>query len=148
MSSRRQQLIDAIKIRFAAITTANGYETNLGNSLDEWRTEAFEPSELPGINLRDESEPVTYANKNSGSVLRKLNVVADLVFQETDLSATLARSGLADVEAAIAVDPTWGGLAKLTIQDESRLMTDERGRWLGGARIAFTIEYFTSPFTP
>jgi hypothetical protein len=148
MSSRRQQIIDAVKARFATITPENDYETNLGNSLDEWRTEAFDDSELPGINLRDESEPVTYASKQSGSVLRQLNIVADLIFKEADCSATLARAGLAEVEKAIAVDPTWGSLAKLTIMNVSRLMTDDKGMWLGGAQIAFTIEYFTAPFNP
>jgi hypothetical protein len=148
MSSRRQQIVDAVKTRFAAITVENEFDTNLGNSLHEWRTEQFEDSELPGINLRDESEPVSYASKSSGSVLRQLKIGADLVFQEEDVSASLARAGLADVERAIALDPSWGGLARLTIMNESRLMTDERGIWLGGARITFTIEYFTKPFEP
>jgi hypothetical protein len=148
MSSRRQQIIDAIKTRLTAITTVGGYVTNLGNSLDEWRTTPFSEEELPGINLKDISEPVTYASRNSGSVLRQLNVIADLVFKETDCSATLARAGLADVETAIAVDPTWGSLARQTIMSESRLMTDENGLWLGGSRISFTVEYFTKPFTP
>ena len=147
MSSRRQQIVDAIKTRFTAITVANGYVTNLGNSLDEWRTTPFTEEELPGINLRDEVEPVSYASKLSGSVQRQLNIVADLILKETDCSATLARAGLADVERAIAVDPTWGGLARLTIMKESRLMTDDKGMWLGGARIAFTIEYYSKPFT-
>jgi hypothetical protein len=148
MSSRRQQIINAIKTRFAAITAGDTYATSLGNSLDEWRTTPFEEAELPGINLKDISEPVTYASKNSGSVLRQLNVIADLVFKEADCSATLARAGLADVEKAIAVDPMWGGLAARTLMTESRLMTDENGLWLGGARVAFTVEYFTKPFTP
>ncbi|HWT00198.1 MAG TPA: hypothetical protein VN256_08120 [Pyrinomonadaceae bacterium] len=154
MTSRRQQIVDEVKERLALITTANEYapghnfETDLGLSLSEWRTEAFAEEELPGINLRDESESVTYKDKHSGSVMRQLNVVADLVFKETDVSATLARKGLADVERAVAVDPTWGGRARLTIMRESRLMTDDKGNWLGGARVALTVEYFTRPWEP
>ncbi len=148
MASRRQNIITAVKTRFAAIRATNGYATNIGQRVEEFRTTPFDASELPAINLLDTVEPVSFDNKNRGSHLRQLTVVANLVLAESAHSATQARAALADVEKAIASDPRWGGLATRTLPKQGRLMVDDKGLWLGGAQVEFVIEYFTAPWEP
>ena len=36
--SKRQKIVDAVKTRMAAILTAGGYATNLGQNVEEWST--------------------------------------------------------------------------------------------------------------
>ncbi|HEX8773258.1 MAG TPA: hypothetical protein VF735_06595 [Pyrinomonadaceae bacterium] len=141
--SRRQQIIDAMKTRFSAITTAGGYATNIGNQVHEWRTTEIPADGLPAQSLRDPVDEVTLPDKDSLMHRHHLNVILDLVIQESAEQATEARKALADVVKAIGVDPTWGGLAARTLPRREQIMTDAQGNWLGGARMEFVVEYDT-----
>jgi hypothetical protein len=152
VSSRRQKIVDEIKARFALITTAHGYQTSLGNSVHEWRTEAFEASQLPALIIRDELQETPLPDKNTGCWLRRLNVTVDLVVAEAAEQAENARKALADVVKAIGTDPLWKDedgkeLAERTVPGNERIMTDKEGNWIGGARLEFVIEYFTAPWS-
>lgn len=50
---KRQQIIDAITELCAGITIENGYETDAGAKVFEWRTAALESEELDSIIIED-----------------------------------------------------------------------------------------------
>lgn len=151
MASLRQKLVDRMRLRFAGITVAGGYQTNLGQSLHEWRSERL-PADANGLILRDEVAQTPLPEKNTGRWKRCLKVAVDLVIAESAEQATEARKALADVVKAIGVDPLWKDadgheLADRTIPGDEHIMADREGNWIGGARLEFVIEYFTAPWS-
>ncbi len=155
MPNRRQKLVDALRVRFEAITPANDYETEVGNSVHEWRSEKLSEDDdalMPALLFRDDLVETPLPDKNTGSWKHLLRVTVDIVIGEDAEQATEARKALADVVKAIGVDPLWkdpdgNELAERTIPGDERIMTDKEGNWLGGARLEFTIEYFTVPWS-
>lgn len=114
MPGKRQQIVNAIKARLAGITTANGYQTDIGLKQTEWNPGPKgadpEADELPGHDIRDEVEAAEVTNKNSGTFDRALEIVVIAELKEAGPGATLARQALEDLIQAVGIDPTWGGL--------------------------------------
>lgn len=150
MPGKRQQIVNAVKTRFAAITTANGYQTDIGLKQTEWNPGPKgadpEADELPGHDIRDEVETTAIKDKNSGSYDRELEIVVIAELKEADASATLARKALEDMIKAVSVDPTWGSLARRTIPLEEDINVDELGQQIGAARLKFKVEYSRRPW--
>jgi hypothetical protein len=147
MSSIRQQLIDKVKTRFAGITTAGGYATNIGSHQFEWLMTPLESSDLPAHIIRDEVEDTTITEKNAGHLSRSLKITVDLVLAESDATAANARKAIADVIKAVGVDDKWGGLARRTLPVRDEIMADPEGQRVSGARVTFTIDYGRSAWT-
>jgi hypothetical protein len=150
LPGKRQQIVDAVKERFALITTANGYQTDIGLKQTEWNPGPKgadpEADELPGHDIRDEVETTAIKDKNSGSYDRELEIVVIAELKEADASATLARKALEDMIKAVSVDPTWGSLARRTIPLEEDINVDELGQRIGAARLKFKVEYSRRPW--
>jgi hypothetical protein len=146
VSSKRQQLVNKVKERFAAITTANGYQTNIGAQLTEWHLSPKEPAQLPGLDVRDETEETVVENKNSGVYERKLQITAIAELLETTETATQARKAEADIIRAVGVDQTWGGLARRTLPETADVTVDDKGQRIGAVRVVFQIEYSRKPW--
>jgi hypothetical protein len=142
---KRQQIVDRVKERFAGITTANGYQTEIGLKQTEWNPGPKgadpEADELPGHDIRDEVERTVVSNKNSGLFERQLEITVIAEVKEAGPGATLARRALEDMIKAVGVDPTWGGLAARTLPDEDDVTVDELRQQIGAARLKFTVEY-------
>ena len=145
--------MDAVKERLAAITTANGYQTNLGARQHEWLSRKLNPDELPAHVVRDgEAKPVFEEGGRDASQFKwRLPFTVDLIFPEEGATVEQARLGIADVYQAISVDDTWKvateddgeeELAARTVPVSDRVMSDKEGNFLGGARIEFFIEYY------
>lgn len=150
---RRQQIIDAVKARFALISTANGYQTECGMRLTEWhpgpKDASADADQLPGLDLRDAVEKAVVGdrvNRNSGLVERRLRLAVIAELREADATAAEARKAQADVERAIGVDQTWGGLAKYSVPVEADIVVDEKGQRVSGARVIFDVVYFRAPW--
>lgn len=150
MPGKRQQIVNAVKARFALITIANGYQTDIGLKQTEWNPGPKgadpEADELPGHDIRDEVETTVVKDKNAGSYDRELEIVAIAELKEADASATLARKALEDMIKAVSVDPTWGSLARRTIPLEEDINVDELGQQIGAARLKFKVEYSRRPW--
>ncbi len=56
--SKRQQIISAIKTGLQSITIANGYETDLGSSIYEWRLAEYQSMELPSAGNHERRSPI------------------------------------------------------------------------------------------
>lgn len=155
MANRRQKLVDAMRARFESITTENAYETGIGNSVHEWRSEKLPEEDealFPALLFRDVLGETPLPEKNTGRWKHLLHVTVDIVIGESAEQATEARKALADVIKAIGVDPLWKDgsgqeLAERTIPGDERIMADKEGNWIGGARLEFVIEYFTAPWS-
>lgn len=147
MSSKRQQIVDAVKTRFATITKANGYETDIGLKQTEWHLTPKEQDDLPGHDIRDEVEKtIIPENKNAGVYERRLKITVITEVPEGDATATESRKALADMIKAVGVDPKWGGLARRTLPDTDDVTVDEQGARTGAARLTMHIEYSRSPW--
>ena len=94
----RQTLIDNIKTQLQTITTGNGYETNLGSNVFEWRETPLQQSELPGIVIRDPSNQQTKTFGKHESVL-KLEIEI-----YTQGLPVVTRKAIADVIKCIGVE--------------------------------------------
>ncbi len=150
MPGKRQQIVDAVKTRLALITTANGYQTDIGLKQTEWNPGPKgadpEADELPGHDIRDEVETTEVKDKNSGTFDRALEIVVIAELKEAGPGATLARKALEDLIKAVGVDPTWGGLARRTLPVEDDINVDELGQQIGAARLRFKVEYSRRPW--
>jgi hypothetical protein len=147
VSSKRDQIFAAVKARFATITVAAGYQTDIGANVLEWQLTALDNGQLPASLLSDPVEETsTEGSKNSATYTRLLTIVAQLVLAETDATATMARKALADVIKAIGTDDKWGGLARRTLPKKDELVVDSESARIGGARIEFIVEYSRAPW--
>lgn len=146
--SLRQQLVDAVLARFALITTANSYQTNIGANLEEWRTTPLGENETNFLNVRDTEDVIQPdpQGPNSGKRTWALLISAEAVMAETGQNAQHARKAIADIKKAIAIDQTWGGLARRTDEVSDSLMHDRSGARLGGALVQFKIVTSRQPF--
>jgi hypothetical protein len=147
---QRQQIVDAVKTRFALITIANGYQTDIGQKQTEWnpgpRGADPESDELPGHDIRDEDETAEIKDKNSGTYSRSLEIVALGYVKEAGDGAALTRKALEDMIRAVGKDPTWGGLARRTLPDTEGIAVDELGQRVGVAHLKFKVEYSRRPW--
>ena len=156
MPGKRQQIIDAVKARFAQIRTANEYapglhyQTDIGLKQTEWHPGPKgadpEADELPGHDIRDEVERAVVENKNAGVFERQLEITAIAEVREEGAGAPRARQALEDMIRAVAVDTTWGGLARRTLPAEDDISVDELGQQVSAARLRFIVEYSRRPW--
>jgi len=145
--SKRQQIVTAIDTRLKTIKTVNGYETNAGDNVYEFWDIALEGDELPAIIWRDgaeDSELLVNTTQN-----RTLTV--ELTLQALGVTApAILRKLIADVEKAILVDNTWGGLAIFTsvMNVVDTFDVEHKDRRMGVCRTTFTVLYRTGYLNP
>lgn len=139
MSIKRQQIVDAIKTRFQGITIANGYNSNLGSNVFEWRVTNLNNTEFPACVYRD----VTNIRQEGaiGSFRWALNIEIQLI-TDGGTSAAEIRKIIADVYKAIGTDSKWSGIAVTTEQPESDEMdVEQHEKKQAGALIKLSIIY-------
>lgn len=117
MATVREQVVDAVASRFRQILVANGYNTDVGNSVYIWKDTAFSVEELPALNIRDESSDIEDLTNKQETI--RLNFRTDIVVSNSNPIPTI-RAILEDVRKAISVDETFGGLVLYT-----RMVGDE-----------------------
>lgn len=148
--SIRQQIMTALDTRMKAILTAGGYETDLGTSVFEWRTENLDDSQLPALVWRDIAAGVSDQADDGaamGSHAHALTVEIEIITSGSTAPAAV-RKMIADVYKAIGVDDTWGGLALATAPREDETEHDQAEKKIAGATIRAVIIYETLSFDP
>lgn len=126
MSSRRQQILDAVAARCRAIS--NGYEfvvngdtytcgSDIGEAVFLRRVEPLDESEAKALNIID-SEAAASAVAG-GYTEYGLRVAIDCLYRNDD--GTLAEQAARDVLSAIGSDPYWGNLAEATVLEGADL---------------------------
>ena len=142
VDSKRQQIMTAIDTRLKAIKIVNNYETNAGNNVYEFWDIALEDDELPAIIWRDGAED----SELLVSTTQDRTLTIELVLQALGVTApAILRKLIADVEKAIAVDYTWGGLAIFTsvMNIVDTFDVEYKDRRVGACRTRFTVLYRT-----
>ena len=138
--SIRQQIISSLDVRLKTILVANGYQTDVGASVFDWRAEAFEEGDLPALIYRDTVCSTEISNISSYTHSMTVEVIA-VVANETPMA--IIRQIIADLDKAIGVDDRWGNLAVLTQRtgDESGVEIDEKK--FAGCRMTMVITFRT-----
>jgi hypothetical protein len=151
--SVRQQIIDAMKTRFAGITKANGYNSDLGNSVLDWDTETSgsDPSDwkLPFCNIKDGNSECFI--EVMGLFSHELAIDIEVFCTKGKSTAAEIRLILEDIFAAIGVDDTWGGLAQYTMFEDNdgtrrsiNLVVEQYNKTIARATIKTKVLYRTN----
>ncbi len=145
VNSRRQRIVDRIKVLLATINTSNGFRTCVGDNLFEWKTFDFQDTELPGIDVRDTSETVNVVGGRHFYTL--------LIEIEAKVSASTStqkgRHVLADIIKLMGQNFNLNNLAHKITPVENELLDFEQGnKKQGTVLIKFEVEYATKAFQP
>ena len=129
MADKRDQIMSAVVAGMKNILDENGYNSDLGANVFEWRPKIIDPSgsgyvpteqdELPALHVRDPLDKAVTIEQD-GSEDHDLTLELEIAHEGGATGAAM-RGQIADVRKAIGVDVTWGGLAS----DISREMTAE-----------------------
>lgn len=125
MAVKRNTLMAAVVARFQLITTVNGYYSNLGSNVFEWRPRILsetgggyvptEQDELPALHVRDALDEVTAINLK-GEETHSLTLELEIAHEGGATGVTMRRQ-IADVLKAISTDTKWNGAAISTSQE-------------------------------
>lgn len=148
----RQQIVNAIKLRFEGITIANGYNTDIGKTVDEWI--AYDPEDvdldLERISVRDaicrKTEPDEIDDNTAGRHYKLLTVYV-FVMNGGTTTPEILRMKIEDVLKAIGEDETWGGIAIGTELEGDETGISQKRRKLGETRITIMVRYSVPRWT-
>ncbi len=112
MAIKKEQIVQAVKTRLETITTANGYHTNLGSNIYEWKQNPHNETDVLAAVIRDtDCEEVNILDQSSSGIHTKiLSMEIEIIAASSTVPAVL-RQAEADVNKAIGTDTTFGGLA-------------------------------------
>jgi hypothetical protein len=145
--SIRKRVVAAYIARLETITTGNGYRTDLGLKITQWRTTDWQESELisgPGADVRDKEDPPTVKGR---SHRYKLEIETDARMLGSTMK-DVAHDILADILDAIATDLGFGGLVQMVEIGDSDVDFDQKNRKLGTTQLTVTLSYVTNLFSP
>ena len=149
MDSKRQLICNKVDTRLKTILIANGYNTDLGKNVFEWRDNPIDESELPALGWRDVSEDDSNASTGTiGYHNHVLTMEFKVATAKGKTTAQEIRALLADVIKAVGVDQTWDGLAIRTDPVSNEMQVEEAETIIGGVTITLTITYQTKKWNP
>jgi hypothetical protein len=146
----RKDIVAKVLERFATITTANGYQTNIGAGLKRWFVTALDPAQLPALIVNDGKFVKNQDDPNSGKHTWELEFFANIVLAPpatlSDNNHELATMAIEDIYKAIGVDPRWGSLARRTDEVSDEIRVDKEGTRVGGGQVIFKVITSRKPF--
>jgi len=150
----RQSIIDEVEAELKKILKVNGFKTDAGRNVFEWRDTESSPitdDERPAIVYRDLNSPVALDYESVTTHIHDLSVEIELFVSGVEAPADL-RNLIADVNDAIratnttAGRKTWGGYAIDTFPEAEDIVAAEGGKRLMGGLIRVRIQYHTAKF--
>jgi hypothetical protein len=145
MAQTRQAIIDAIETRMATITTPT-FRTTLGSSVAVWKRNKFAANRLPGLNIKDTSDDQQADAEDESLTLHRMTVDLQAIGKDGATTDELVREMIADIEQAIGVDESWGGLADRTVIVRNVTDVAQDEETIGGATITLEIQFTTERF--
>jgi hypothetical protein len=150
--TKRQAIVTEIKRRLAAISTANGYETELGaGPIDEWPI-AYQDEELPALGVFDLVNNVVQEYAQQKAIMNQLPCQVRIFLPREPNPATV-RKMLADVMRAAISDPdsgerdaTLGGLVVDMQPEEDGFIVPKESFQIDGAAVGFMVQFLSAPF--
>lgn len=158
MKTKRQRLAELVVERMQAIRTANQYETEAGELVQEWMTRPDE-KELAAtaskcaLGVFDLPDDVSKESRHSTGATHRLRFQIRIFVTGAD-KPTRLRAIIGDVVAAIGSDPMWTDSAtgRFTAMDtepaQEGLILPEQAMEVAGGAVEFTIVYATAVFDP
>lgn len=141
--SIRQRIIDAIDLRMKDILVSNGYETDIGANVEDWLPEGLESGDLPALIYRD----ITVETENDTfKTFTHRMVVEIMVAVSSSTPAKVIRKIIADIDKAVGIDHTWGGLALTTDRNGDEMGVEIAEQKYAGCRIIYTVTFRTEGF--
>ncbi len=139
MADKRQAIVDAIRTRLAGILVANGYNTDIGHHVFEWKVTAFADSDLPAVAFRDTDPKI----RELTGGMQDVSLPVEFIIGAASGASTMqvVRAAIEDVLSAINSDFTWGGLAWDTAIDTIEAFVEHEGKLTGLAKIGTTVKY-------
>lgn len=152
--SKRQKIVDAVKTRMAAISTLNGYATNLGSNVEEW-TQHLQQEDIPAAGVLSVCDMVAEAAGTDGRSdpretiwLMPIQLRIWLPKHRT-LMANL-RTALKDVNRAIRQDDRWKvagvGLVMISRPLREGPIVPEDSFEVAGAFLDFEVQFINQKF--
>jgi hypothetical protein len=143
MLTIRMRIMVMIAARLVTILTSAGYRTNIGSHVFVWRdTEQrpLESTEVPGIvysDIADSYEPYIF-----GVDLHSLKVDIRIAMSGATVEMIL-RQAVADLEKAIHLDRTWGGIAVDSFLETNETAIQHLENKVGMIQLPLTVLYAT-----
>lgn len=147
MPNKREAIMQSIMSALAQISTANGYNTNVGASVHEWRAVPFDPSDLPALNVRDLFEETEVGSPQSKWALRTLYVQIEALTVGQG-GPQLAREIVADIERALGNVTAFEDGTSIQVEPTltGRFLLDQHERAFVGVIYEFKVKYQTRKF--
>ena len=146
--SVRQQIVDALIALLRTITTINGYETDLGLNITEWRTEDWQESELPGCDVRDPGEETEVKGQHHYNII-SIELEAKV---QSSTAPSVVRDIIADINKAIGTVTKTSTLGLLVTQispvENESIDFEKKDKSFGGALMKIDISYRIKAFQP
>lgn len=148
-TSVHEELVSAVIDRLKTITTGNGYRTDIGNSVDDWRADSDEidAAMLPRLVVKDTEQETREAYLSSGEE-HDLTVQIVGLTNEGAQSLGKTRALNADIKTAIYTDQTFGNRAIQTRITGFRQARHLERTDFGIVEVTAVIRYWTRDFDP
>jgi hypothetical protein len=133
----RQQIVDAIAARVRTITTANGYATDCGKSVEVQRITPLAEKEMPIVCIDDGK--ASYGEE--GNYMQVALQVTAEVFMARSGADAYVRAAMNDIIRAIGLDYRLGGLVEKVIHDSTDIALQQTDfRYVAG-QVSFRADY-------
>ncbi len=134
--SRRQEIVDIIKVRLQNISIANGYRNDIV-TVDEWTMSRIEDRDMPALIVRDTGSSTD--NSVSGSCTYRLGIDIDVLVSDKDTTMERLRAIIEDVLQAIGEESD--DFYEYRTFDGDEVLVEHHDKLYGGTRMKFTVEY-------
>lgn len=139
MSILRQDIVDAMKTRFASITTIGGYHNTLTGKVNIYYGKTTSTGTL--VDITDGEE--RYEQMAGGAVWDRRMAVTIGIETDASTSDTVARQLIEDIWKSIGTDVTWSGKAIDTTPVSSNIEVEHEEKRIAGATCTVEVLYRT-----
>lgn len=159
MASKWKRISDMINTRLATISVANGYNTEIGSKVTNWKLDDWTSGQLPGVAYRlydqrteetekfDPLQAAAYGEKHDLSLEVIVGTEKATSTTSTAIEAEIMQM-VEDVEKAFRAEQIdggrcWQGLADWTVIESIEMNMEKKEKIVGEARIIFKIRIRT-----
>lgn len=158
MKTKRQRIVERVVARMQSIRTANDFETEAGELVQQWAVR-FDEKELAAtaakcaLGVFDLTDEVSKESKHSTGATHRLHMQVRIFVTGAD-KHTRIRAIVGDVVAAVGTDAMWTDpdTGRFTAMDtepaQEGLIFPEGAMEVAGGAVEFTIVYATAVFDP
>jgi len=133
---KRQNIVTTIVEQMQKISSANGFYSQAGENVFEWKEKPLDKDEYPAIIVRDVSDNTTDENQ---TLDHKLKIEIDIATKGKDTATWDIREVISDVLKAFGL--VENELNYICSYNGSDSLVEQKDTLYGGARLEFTVAY-------